>query len=121
MNYYTDVLKKYSVFNGRAPRKEYWMFVLWNSIIVIALTIVISIIAVAINVPSVSAVIYLYYLAIFLPSLAVSVRRLHDTNHSAWWLLISLVPIIGIIVLIVFFVQDSKSGTNEYGPNPKGV
>jgi uncharacterized membrane protein YhaH (DUF805 family) len=68
-----------------------------------------------------SGILGLYGLAVFIPSLAVGVRRLHDTGRSGWWLLISLVPIIGIIVLIVFLVQDSQNGTNQYGENPKGV
>jgi uncharacterized membrane protein YhaH (DUF805 family) len=61
----------------------------------------------------------LYSLAIILPGLAVAARRLHDTGRSAWWLLIGLVPLVGPIVLLVFFVQDSQPGSNQYGPNPK--
>ena len=63
----------------------------------------------------------IYYLAVLIPNIAVSVRRLHDTNHSGWWLLIGLVPIIGFIVLLVFLVRDSQAGENQYGPNPKGI
>ena len=58
-------------------------------------------------------------LALFLPSLAVGVRRLHDTDRSGWWILIGLIPIIGWILLIVWFCSDSKPGENQYGPNPK--
>ena len=61
----------------------------------------------------------LYALGVFIPSLAVAVRRLHDTNRSGWWLLIGLIPVIGLIVLIVFFVQDSDKVDNDYGANPK--
>ncbi len=63
----------------------------------------------------------LYALAVIIPSLAVGVRRLHDTNRSGWWLLIGLIPCIGFIVLIVFLVQDGQAGDNQYGPNPKVV
>jgi uncharacterized membrane protein YhaH (DUF805 family) len=61
----------------------------------------------------------IYSLAVLIPGIAVSVRRLHDTNRSGWWLLISLIPLIGAIVLLVFMVQDSQEGDNQYGPNPK--
>ena len=115
MNYYLDVLKKYAVFNGRAQRKEYWMFVLFNIII----SIVLSFVEGMIGTKGIIAI--LYGLALLIPGIAVSVRRLHDTNHSGWWLLIDFVPIIGIIILLVFMVRDSQSGENRYGPNPKEV
>ena len=115
MNWYLDVLKKYTVFTGRARRKEYWMFVLFHVIIIIALSLVEAIV----GGPGILG--SLYVLAVLIPSLAVGVRRLHDTGRSGWWLLIGLVPLIGTIVLIVFFVADSQPGTNQYGPNPKGA
>lgn len=62
----------------------------------------------------------LYMLAVLLPSIAVGVRRLHDSGHSGLWLLIAFVPVVGGLVLLVFFVLDSEPGTNAYGPNPKG-
>ncbi len=68
-----------------------------------------------------SGILGLYGLGVFIPSLAVSVRRLHDTNRSGWWVLINFIPIIGFIVFIVFMVQDSQPGTNQYGENPKEV
>jgi uncharacterized membrane protein YhaH (DUF805 family) len=61
----------------------------------------------------------LYGLAVFLPGLALAIRRLHDTGRSGWWMLIGFLPLIGLIVLIIFFVQDSQPGSNQYGPNPK--
>ena len=63
----------------------------------------------------------LYSLAVMIPSMAVSFRRLHDTNRSGWWVLIALVPIIGGIVLLVFMVQDSQPNENQYGSNPKAA
>lgn len=115
MNWYLDVLKKYAVFNGRARRKEYWMFFLFNIIIMVVLGIVEGIV----GGPGVLAGIY--GLAVLLPGIAVSIRRLHDTDRSGWWLLIGLVPLIGAIVLLVFFVQDSQAAENQYGPNPKAA
>ncbi len=119
--YYIDVLKnKYMDFDGRASRKDYWMFVLFNLIASIVVGIVGSV--VGLNLPNHNNVLSsLYGLAVLLPSLAIAVRRLHDTGRSAWNLLWSLLPIIGWIVLFVFYVMDSQPGANQYGPNPKGV
>ncbi|MBT5891933.1 MAG: DUF805 domain-containing protein [Chromatiales bacterium] len=121
MNWYIDVLKKYAVFSGRARRKEYWMFILISTII----TLVLSVIEVAasLNDPATGPGLIsgLYSLAVFIPSIAVLVRRLHDTDRTGWLLLLLLVPLIGAIVLIVFLATDSSAGDNQYGPNPKGA
>ncbi len=113
MSWYIMVLKKYAVFSGRARRKEYWMFILFNFIFALVLGILDNIIGTS-NVLGT-----IYSLAVLVPGIAVSVRRLHDTNRSGWWVLIGLVPLIGAIVLLVFVVQDSQPGDNQYGPNPK--
>jgi uncharacterized membrane protein YhaH (DUF805 family) len=113
MEWYLKVIKNYVGFEGRARRKEYWMFFLISFIINIVLLILENVG----NLPSVLS--GLYSLAILLPSLAVTVRRLHDTGRSAWWLLIGLIPLIGAIILIVFTCQDSQESDNQYGPNPK--
>jgi uncharacterized membrane protein YhaH (DUF805 family) len=118
MNWYLDVLKKYAVFTGRARRKEYWMFFLFNIIIIRILGFVEGFAGIAPESDE-SVLATLYMLAVLLPGLGVGVRRLHDTDRSGWWLLISFVPIIGAIVLLVFLVQDSQPGENQYGPNPK--
>ena len=119
MNWYLEVLKKYAVFNGRARRKEYWYFFLFNIII----QIVIMIVGGATGSLSPDAGMGLlggiYMLAVLIPSIAVGVRRLHDINRSGWWLLISLIPLIGVIVLIVFLASDSKPERNQYGENSK--
>jgi uncharacterized membrane protein YhaH (DUF805 family) len=112
MNWYITVLKKYAVFNGRARRKEFWMFVLFNLIFSAVLNIIDYVIG--INVLG-----YIYGLAVLVPSLAVAVRRLHDTNRTGWWIFIGLVPLVGAIILIVFYATDSQPGDNQYGPNPK--
>jgi uncharacterized membrane protein YhaH (DUF805 family) len=118
--YYTGVLRKYVDFSGRARRAEYWFFALVNLLISIGLSIIDSILGLG-GSGSVGILSGLYGLAVLLPSLAVACRRLHDTNRSGWWILIALIPIIGVIVLIIFAVQDSDPGTNQYGPNPKEV
>lgn len=115
MNWYLKVLKNYVGFQGRARRKEYWMFALFNAIIILFLTSI----ELMLSLPGMFS--GLYNLALFLPSLAVGVRRLHDTGRSGWWFLISLVPFIGIIVLIVFTCQDSAPNDNRYGLNPKNT
>ncbi|EGU43156.1 hypothetical protein VII00023_18349 [Vibrio ichthyoenteri ATCC 700023] len=113
MEWYLAVLKKYAVFSGRSRRKEYWMFFLINLIFTLLLGFVDGLLGTVV-------LGFVYSLAILIPSIAVGVRRLHDTGRTGWWLLISLIPIIGILVLIYFMVGDSAPGHNEYGPNPKG-
>lgn len=115
MNWYMDVLKKYAVFVGRAHRQEYWMFVLFSVII----SLVLSAVETILGLPGILSIIY--GLGVLVPSIAVGVRRLHDTDRSGWWTLVSLVPILGIIILIVFLAQDSKPGSNQYGANPKAA
>ena len=116
MNYYIEVLKKYAVFSGRARRKEFWMFCLFNLLIAFA----ISFVATLISSPSVGNLLGMFYsLVILLPGLAVSARRLHDTGKSAWWLLVFLIPFVGLIIFVVLMVADSTPGVNKYGPNPK--
>ena len=91
------------------------MFVLFNTIIAIVLGVVEGVL----GGPGIVGI--LYGLAVLIPGLAVAVRRLHDTDRSGWWMLIVLVPVIGAIVLLIFMVQDSKPGQNQYGANPKVV
>ena len=112
MNWYLAVLKKYAVFSGRARRTEFWMFVLINFIVAIALGVVDMMLGTVV-------LGLIYAVATIIPSLAVGARRLHDIGKTGWWQLIGLVPLIGLIVLIVFFVMDSNPGDNQYGPNPK--
>ncbi|WP_394210329.1 DUF805 domain-containing protein [Enterovibrio calviensis] len=113
MNYFLLALKNFAVFSGRARRKEYWMFILFYLIFSIVLTIVDQILG--------SAFLSLIFsLALLVPSISLTARRLHDTGRSGWWQLIALIPLVGAIVMIVFLVQDSKED-NEYGVNPKGT
>ena len=121
MNWYLDVLKKYAVFSGRARRKEYWFFILFNFIILTVLTVIDNVIGSYDLEQGVGLLGGIYALAVLIPNIAVSVRRLHDTGRSGWWLFIGLIPLIGGIVLLVFMFQDSKPGQNQYGANPKEV
>lgn len=117
MSWYLGVFKKYADFNGRARRKEYWMFTLFNFIVTVILLGIDSVIL-----GSESGAGFLsgiYGLAVIVPSLAVLVRRLHDTGRSGWWVFINLIPFVGSIILLVFLVSDSAAGANEYGANPK--
>ncbi|QMI03841.1 DUF805 domain-containing protein [Citrobacter sp. RHB25-C09] len=114
MNWYIDVLKNYAVFNGRARRKEYWMFVLINMIVSIVLNVIQGVIG--LEIPWISII---YMLGVLLPSIGVAIRRLHDTDRSGWWLLISFIPVVGTIVLIVFLCQNGTAGNNRFGADPK--
>ncbi|TWD83800.1 uncharacterized membrane protein YhaH (DUF805 family) [Kribbella amoyensis] len=120
MQWYTEVLKKYVVFTGRARRKEYWMFTLFSVIISIVLSIVDGLIGTR-NDTGTGLLSGLYSLAVLLPTLGVTVRRLHDTNRTGWWILIGIVPIIGWIVLIVFLATEGNAGDNQHGPDPKAA
>jgi uncharacterized membrane protein YhaH (DUF805 family) len=125
MEWYLAVLKKYAVFDGRARRKEYWYFALVNFLILMVLMLVGVAIGAAVTDTQSDAFAFvavtpvvLYSLAVIVPSIAVSVRRLHDIGFSGWWYFISFVPG-GSIVLFIFHVLDSKPGANQYGPDPK--
>ena len=119
MNWYLHVLKNYATFSGRARRKEYWMFFLFNVLISLGLG-VLDVVAGTYSVEYETGFFSaLYSLLVLIPSIAVSVRRLHDTNRSGWWIVISLIPIIGVLVLFVFTCLDSQPGTNRFGVNPK--
>lgn len=119
MNSYLATLKKYAVFDGRAQRKEYWLFVLFNLIVSIVLTIVDRLTGTYSADYGMGALGAVYALAVLLPGIGVSVRRLHDTDRSGWWLLIVFIPILGALVLLVFMILDGTPGTNRFGPNPK--
>jgi len=121
MNWYLQVLKKYAEFSGRARRKEYWMFSLFNVIFMIVAMILDNILGTTAGELPYGVFYFLYALAVFIPGLAVSVRRLHDIGKSGWMILIALIPIIGAIWLLVLMVTDSNPGENQYGQNPKEV
>jgi uncharacterized membrane protein YhaH (DUF805 family) len=122
MHWYLEAVKKYVEFDGRARRKEYWMFQLFNILVVFALIIIGAIMESAVpgrmNPNIFSVLVIVYFLAMLIPSLAVMVRRLHDTGKSGWWFFILFIPAFGELILLFFMVTDSE-GPNKYGPNPK--
>lgn len=120
MNYYVEVWKKALDFGGRARRAEYWYFVLFNVLISIVLGIVDGMVGLKTE-QGVGMLGALYSVAILIPSIAVGVRRLHDTGKTGWLLLVAFIPCIGAFILLYFFIQDSQPGPNQYGPNPKGL
>jgi uncharacterized membrane protein YhaH (DUF805 family) len=115
MHWYLEVLKKYTLFTGRARRSEYWYFVLVSVGIAVVLGVVDSVLRSLIGIGPLGMI---YGLAVLVPSIAVAIRRLHDTDRSGWWVLLGLVPLVGL-VLIYFLAQDSMASTNRYGQNPK--
>jgi uncharacterized membrane protein YhaH (DUF805 family) len=103
------VLENYVNFSGRANRAQYWWFVLANFIAV-------AVLALLMQVAGIFTLLYVVYaVGVFLPGLALAIRRLHDTNHSGWWILIALIPLAGFIVLLVFYVTAGTAGDNDHG------
>lgn len=120
MNEYLSVLKNYAKFDGRARRREFWMFVLFNVIATVVASILDGALGLTFDSMTHYGYIYsAYSLAVLVPSFAVSVRRLHDIGKSGWWLLIVFVPIIGGIWLLILLVTPGQSGSNSYGADPK--
>ena len=114
------LLEKYADFSGRARRQEYWMFTLFNVIAMIVLSIIAGILDAVFGSDGIFSLIVvgLYYLAILVPTLAVTVRRLHDTDRAGWWLLLAFIPF-GGLVIFVFTVLEGTNGNNQFGPSPK--
>lgn len=121
MNWYLKVLKQYADFSGRARRMEYWMFTLFNMIFAIVAMTLDNILGIAIEGIGYGPLYGLYALAVLIPGLAVTVRRLHDVGKSGWMFLIVLIPLVGAIWLLVLMVTDSQQGTNKWGKNPKEI
>ncbi len=121
MNWFLEALRKFATFSGRSRRSEYWYFTL----VYLIAAIILSVLDIATGLydksTGIGVLSAIFAIAMILPSLSVSVRRLHDTNRSGWWLLIALVPLLGAIVLLIFMVLDSEAGANRFGPNPKAA
>ena len=121
MNWYLKVLKQYADFSGRARRKEYWMFALFNMIFAIVAMILDNVLGIAMEGIGYGPLYGLYVLAMFIPGLAVGVRRLHDVGKSGWMFLIVLIPFVGGIWLLVLLCTDSQLENNKWGQNPKEI
>jgi uncharacterized membrane protein YhaH (DUF805 family) len=130
MNWYLKVVRdNYANFQGRATRKEYWMFLLFNILFAVAAMIVDNMLGSVFTIGSgydeVSLgygwVYLIYGLVLLMPSWAVTVRRLHDTDRTGWWILFMIIPLIGVIVFTIFLCTDSTQGNNKYGPQPVKV
>jgi len=121
MEWYLKVLNNYRDFNGRARRKEYWMFVLYNIMVSVIAMVLDNIFGIAWENFGYGPFYITYGLVIIVPNIAVLIRRLHDIGKSGWMLLIALIPFIGIFWLLFLLVTDSSPGENEYGANPKEV
>jgi len=121
MDWYLKVMRdNYANFNGRARRKEYWMFTLFFMLFAFAFAFVIGVLSALGETAATIGVILIvvWYFAHLVPSFAVTVRRLHDTGKSGWFLLLSFIPF-GNLVIFIFTVMDGDSGDNDYGPDPK--
>ncbi|MEM6764419.1 MAG: DUF805 domain-containing protein [Bacteroidota bacterium] len=119
MEWYLKVLRQYADFSGRARRKEYWMFTLFHVIFTVS-AVMIDGLVFNMGFDSGFGFVYMgYVLATLLPSVAVSVRRLHDVGKSGWFLMISLIPLIGSIWLLVLYVTEGEQTENAWGPDPK--
>lgn len=121
MKWFVKCIKQYADFGGRARRTEFWMFVLFNIIFSVVASLIDRAIGFRIGAIQMGIIGLIYSLAVLIPGLAVSVRRLHDIGKSGWMVLINLIPLIGLIWFIVLTVKDSQPGENQYGPNPKEV
>lgn len=116
-----DALKNYAEFSGRARVREYWSFYLVNLTVFFALLGLDHLLLAVDAETGLGILSGSYGVITFLPSIAVAVRRLHDTGRRGWWLLVGFVPIVGGVVLLYFLSRDSQDGSNSYGANPKGI
>lgn len=121
MNSYLDTFKnKYADYRGRARRKEYWMFMAFHFTIIFFLSFLLGFMEEFGFEFIPSFLLGIYLLLSFIPAMAISIRRLHDTGKSGWYYLLSVIPYIGWVVVLIFTVQDSEPMQNKWGPNPKG-
>lgn len=117
MNEYLSVLKQYAVIQGRCRRKTYWLFVLVNILVSVVLTVLDTVLGFNIWLDE-GLLSTLYSLAILIPSITVSIRRLHDLDRSGWWLLLILLPFIGTLLLLIYFCFKGSEGPNRFGDDP---
>ena len=121
MNWYLKVFKQYLDFSGRARRKEYWMFVLFHFIALFLLMLIDTTIGTTVGEEGVGFFYLVYLVLAIIPSIAVSVRRLHDLGKSGVWFLINFIPFIGAIWFLILTCMEGQSKPNQWGENPKGI
>ena len=119
MNWYLTAVTKFADFEGRARRKEYWFFMLFYFVFLALAVVLDKALGTLSTEPEIGLFSCIFGLAMFVPSIAVTVRRLHDTDRSGWWYLIGFIPIVGPIWLMVLMVFDGQAGENRFGPDPK--
>lgn len=119
MNWYLKCLRQYADFSGRARRKEYWMFTLFNVIFALVLGFLDGLFGTVSSRVGIGLLLGIYMIAVAIPGLAVSVRRLHDIGKSGWYFLIDLIPIVGPIILLVWFCTEGERDSNGWGEDPK--
>lgn len=112
----TVITERYADFQGRSRRSEFWWFILFYFLLILVLNFVIGGISETLG----SILTFVVWAALLVPNIAVGVRRLHDIDRTGWWLLVGLIPVIGTVILLVFFVQRGTAGTNRFGPDPIG-
>ncbi len=121
MLYWTKMaLSRWQDYQGRSRRREYWYFYLTSMIVGLAAQLVLGMLTPVFGSTLCTLLLLLVGIAIFIPYIAVLIRRLHDTGKSGWWALLNLIPLLGPIIIIIFTVQDSQPGGNQWGANPKG-
>jgi uncharacterized membrane protein YhaH (DUF805 family) len=118
VNYYFAAFRKYTVFNGRATRSEYWYFTLFNILVVGVFGLIDQVMGTFNFDASYGPLSAIYTLAMILPGLGVSIRRLHDTGRSGWWFMITIIPVVGLLVFLYFALLDSDPNPNQYGESP---
>jgi uncharacterized membrane protein YhaH (DUF805 family) len=119
MNWYLKALSQYADFSGRARRKEYWMFILFNMIFALLAMTLDNLLGIAMKEIGYGPLYGLYAIAMFIPGLAVLIRRLHDVGKSGWMLFILFIPLVGLIWLFILLCSDSQTEENKWGENPK--
>ena len=119
MEWYIKVINSYSDFNGRARRKEYWMFTLWNIIFALLASLLDYSFGIVYPLVGYGPLYIAYALFVLVPGFAVAVRRLHDTGKSGWIYLVAFIPIAGWIWLLILLIKEGDQGNNAYGEDPK--
>ncbi|NJM32735.1 MAG: DUF805 domain-containing protein [Limnobacter sp.] len=119
MNWYLEVLRKYAKFSGRARRREYWQFVLFNLLALLGLLIVDLLLNETLPAWGGLFLVLAYSAFTLIPSLAVNVRRLHDVGLNGYWIFLAIIPVLGSLLLLIFMIKNSQPGSNRFGPNPK--